>query len=277
MNLFKYLLMLITYFWLRLDPILYVTFRKDWTPRFEFMANIFGEEDTEKFLRNRVSLVKARNKTLPPVILVKEIDKLTDSFLGAQKLKRTEIIDTLIFWAMDKEINEFNIDSYKTRQAIVWALTGIIFQNSLAGEIDQNLLGLKRIVFSRVTYLGAKGEPSPDVHEAIISGTAKIFTGHISALIRQREEKLDKLTKIKLIKEIHKSKSDGSSLAFSADIREDDEFKQKFPLPVNQAKLLWEILSHYRYSAWPDSRERTEKVINKLTKQLGFPLDELFA
>ena len=263
MNLFKYLLMLITYFWLRLDPILYVTFRKDWTPRFEFMANIFGEEDTEKFLRNRVSLVKARNKTLPPVILVKEIDKLTDSFLGAQKLKRTEIIDTLIFWAMDKEINEFNIDSYKTRQAIVWALTGIIFQNSLAGEIDQILLGLKRIVFSRVTYLGAKGEPSPDVHEAIISGTAKIFTGHISALIRQREEKLDKLTKIKLIKEIHKSKSDGSSLAFSADIREDDEFKQKFPLPVNQAKLLWEILSHYRYSAWPDSRERTEKVINK--------------
>ena len=277
MNLFKYLLMLITYFWLRLDPILYVTFRKDWTPRFEFMANIFGEEDTEKFLRNRVSLVKARNKTLPPVILVKEIDKLTDSFLGAQKLKRTEIIDTLIFWAMDKEINEFNIDSYKTRQAIVWALTGIIFQNSLAGEIDQILLGLKRIVFSRVTYLGAKGEPSPDVHEAIISGTAKIFTGHISALIRQREEKLDKLTKIKLIKEIHKSKSDGRSLAFSADIREDDEFKQKFPLPVNQAKLLWEILSHYRYSAWPDSRERTEKVINKLTKQLGFPLDELFA
>lgn len=277
MNLFKYLLMLITYFWLRLDPILYVTFRKDWTPRFEFMANIFGEEDTEKFLRNRVSLVKARNKTLPPVILVKEIDKLTDSFLGAQKLKRTEIIDTLIFWAMDKEINEFNIDSYKTRQAIVWALTGIIFQNSLAGEIDQILLGLKRIVFSRVTYLGAKGEPSPDVHEAIISGTAKIFTGHISALIRQREEKLDKLTKIKLIKEIHKYKSDGSSLAFSADIREDDEFKQKFPLPVNQAKLLWEILSHYRYSAWPDSRERTEKVINKLTKQLGFPLDELFA
>lgn len=283
MNPLKYFFMLMTYLWLRFDPILYLTFRKDWTSRYEFLASVFGETDAEKFLEHRVKLVKARNKKLPPMILTHNVDQQTEEFLKINpktkigQQKRLGIINQLLFWALDQEINEFNIDSYRSRAVIIQVLTGTIFQNGLISEINVILNGLKEIVFSRITYLGAKGEPSPIVHDAIIAGTARILTAHINELIRIRDEKLDKLTKVKLIKEIQKTKGGTGSLAFSAHVRTDDNFKNKYPLPKYQAKLLWHILDHYRYSSWFESREKTKKIIIWLEKQLGFPLDEFFS
>ncbi len=283
MNPLKYVLMLFTYLWLRFDLILYITFRKDWTPRYEFLASIFGEDDAEKFLAHRVNLVKARNKILPPIILLTDVDKKITEFLTIKpstklnKTQRLAIIDQLIFWAVDPEINRFNIDSYQSRSAIVDGLLNPIFQNSLISEINFILDGLKKIVFSRVTYLGSKGEPSPVVHNVILSGAARILTSHFNELVRLRDEKLDKLTKVKLIKEINQAKGETGSLAFSADPKVDEDFQNKFPLPRYQAKLLWKILTHYRFSAWPESREKAARLINNFHKQLGFSPEELFA
>ncbi|MCG2692244.1 hypothetical protein L6272_05460, partial [Microgenomates group bacterium] len=193
------------------------------------------------------------------------------------KARRLAILDQLIFWAVDPEINRFNIDSYKSRSAIVDGLLNIIFQNSLISEINFILDGLKKIVFSRVTYLGSKGEPSPIVHNVILSGTARILTSHFNEVVRLRDEKLDKLTKIKLIKEINQSKGETGSLAFSADPKVDKDFQNKYPLPHYQAKLLWKILTHYQFSAWPESREKAAKLIDNFQKQLGFSPEELFA
>lgn len=283
MNPLKYVLMLFTYLWLRFDLILYITFRKDWTPRYEFLASIFGEDDAEKFLAHRVNLVKARNKILPPIILLTDVDKKITEFLTIKpstklnKTQRLAIIDQLIFWAVDPEINRFNIDSYQSRSAIVDGLLNPIFQNSLISEINFILDGLKKIVFSRVTYLGSKGEPSPVVHNVILSGAARILTSHFNELVRLRDEKLDKLTKVKLIKEINQAKGETGSLAFSADPKVNEDFQNKFPLPRYQAKLLWKILTHYRFSAWPESREKAARLINNFHKQLGFSPEELFA
>lgn len=277
----KYFFMFLSYLWLRLDPILYITFRKNWTPRYEFLASIFGEKDTDKFLRRRVQVVKARHQKRPAVILSSQVDKKTQEFLKAKpdtksgRHKRKEVINTLIFWATDPAINQYNIESYKTRSAIVDSLLNFIFQNSLTDESIIILNGLKKIVFSRVTYLGAKGEPSPIVHDAIIAGVGHLLTAHYSELVRQRDEKLDKLTKIKLIKEIKKADKDTGSLAFSGTPRQDDEYKHQFPLEPKYAQLLLKILKHYRFSAWPDSRQRAESLIESMEKQLGFKLEDI--
>lgn len=282
MNPIKYVLMMLAYLWLRFDPILYMTFRKDWTPRYEFLAGIFGETDADKFLAHRVDLVKARNKILPPIILLTDVDKKIIEFLKIKpstklnKTQRLAIIDQLIFWAIDPEINRFNIDSYQSRSAIVDGLLNLIFRNSLTSEINCILDGLKKIVFSRVTYLGSKGEPSPLVHNVILSDAARILTFHFNELVRLRDEKLDKMIKVKLIKEIQKSKSETGSLAFSAEPRIEEDFQARYPLPHYQAKLLWKILTHYRFSAWPESREKATKLIDNFHKQLGFSPEELF-
>jgi len=281
MNPIKSFFMLLAYLWLRFDPILRITFKKNWTPRYEFLASIFGGEDAERFLRRRMHLVKTRDKKKPPVILPSMVDKKTQQFLKTNpdtpdgRAKRKEIIATLLFWATDTAINQYNIESYKTRSAIIDNLLKILFQNSLTDETEKILGGLKKIVFSRITYLGAKGEPSPVVHDVIISGVGRLLTLHYSEVVRQRDEKLDKLTKIKLIKEIKKTDKETGSLAFSGTVREKDEFKHQFPLEAKYAKLLLKILDHYRFSAWPESRERAEKLIQSMEKQLGFKLKEL--
>lgn len=276
----KYGLMFLTYVWLRLDPVLRLAFGRGWAPRYEFMASLFGEEDAEKFLAHRVKLVAARNKKLPPAILPSQVVKLTNEFIQQKidttkgRLKRQEIINTLLFWALDPEINQFNIESYQTRSAIVDNLLSVIFNNALIDEADTVLEGLRKIVFSRITYLGAKGEPSPVVHDVIISGVGRLLTSHFYEIIRLRDEKLDKLTKIKLIKEIQKSKGTTGSLAFSAEPKLKDELQHKFPLPDKTAAMLYRILEHYLYSAWPDSREKTEKLLADMKKQLGFSPEE---
>lgn len=281
MNPFKYFFMFLSYLWLRLDPIIYITFRKNWTPRYEFLASIFGEKDTDRFLKHRVQVVKARHQKKPPVILPSQVDKKTQEFLKAKpdttlgRYKRKEVINTLIFWATDTAINQYNIDSYKTRSIIVDSLLNLMFQNSLTDESVIILNGLKKIVFSRVTYLGAKGEPSPVVHDTIIAGVGHLLTAHYNELVRQRDEKLDKLTKIKLIKEIKKADKDTGSLAFSGTPRKADEYKHQFPLETKYAQLLLKILKHYRFSAWPDSRQRAKNLIESMEEQLGFKLEDI--
>lgn len=280
MNPFKYCLIFLTYLWLRFDIVLRIAFKNDWTPRYEFMASLFGEEDSEKFLAHRVKLVTARNKKLPPAILPGQVAKLTDEFIRQKidttkgRLKRQEIINTLLFWALDPEINQFNIESYQTRSAIVDNLLSVIFNNALIDEADTVLEGLKKIVFSRITYLGAKGEPSPIVHDVIISGVGRLLTSHFYEIIRLRDEKLDKLTKIKLIKEIQKNKDTAGSLAFSGEPNLKDELQHKFPLPDKTAAMLYRILEHYLYSAWADSREKTARLLADMKKQLGFSPEE---
>lgn len=275
--------MLFTYIWLRFDPILYLTFRKDWNPRYDFMVALYGEKDTEKFLKNRVELARRRKQELPPPVLPSKVEKQANLFLKtkpsskAGRNKRAAIIEKLLFWATDSEINRTNIDSYKTRQTIVDSLLGHMFQNSLIDEAYSIINGLNKVVFSRVTYLGSKGEPSPIVHDAIISGVGRILTSHFNEIVRLRDEQLDKLTKIKMIKEIQKAKKDTGSLAFSADAtRKDDQFRNKFPLENQQALLLLKILKHYRFSAWPESRDKAKALIDDMEKQLGFELDESF-
>ena len=273
-------LLLLTYIWLRFDPILRLAFGKSWTPRYEFMASLFGEDDSEKFLEHRVKLVKARNKKMAPYILPSHIDKETDKFLKTSQdskvglKKRKQMIETLIFWALDPDINAQNIESYKTRSAIIDYILGVIFQNSLADETEQILAGIKEIVFSRVTYLGSKGEPSPTVHNTIISGVGRILNTHFGEVIRLREEKLEELTKIKLIKEIKKEDGGTGSLAFSGGYRKDDPYRHKFPLPKREARMLLKILKHYQYSAWPESRETAVSLIETMEKKLGFNLEE---
>ena len=279
----KYFFMLPVYAWLRFDPILWLAFRHDWTPRYEFMAAIFGENDSEEFLAHRVNLVKARNKILPPIIQPRRVDQEAEKFLKSNpetktgRAARKAILNQLIFWALDPDINQFNIDSYLSRAAIIDVLLNILFQNSLTSEIDLILTGLNEIVFSRVTYLGPKGEISPYVHDVILSSTARILTAHFNETIRLRDAKLDKMTKIKLIKEIQKSKGQTGSLAFSAESKTDPEYINKFPLPLPQAKLLWEIICHYQYSAWFESREKAQKLIAGFQTKLGFSPEELFA
>jgi len=276
----KYPFIFITYLWLRFDPIIYLTFRKDWTPRYEFMANIFGEKDIDRFLKHRVKLVKARNKKLPPIIRPKHIDEKVEGFIKANlktktgKATRLSIINKLIFWAIDEEINRFNIDSHKTRTTIIESLLSVIFQNSIGNEASLILNGLEKIVFSRATYLGSKGEPSPVVHDAIIAGVGRILTSHFNELTRLRDERLDKLTKVQLIKEINDANKDKGSLAFSASItNKNDDYKHKYPLEDKYTKLLIQILKHYRFSAWPDSRERAISLIEAMESQLGFKLE----
>ena len=273
--------MLLTYAWLRFDPIIYITFRKNWTPRYDFFASIFGETDANKFLRKRVALVRARSKLKPLVVLPSMVDKKTQVFLkinpetSSGRAKRTEIINLFILWATDPAINEYNIDSYKTRSGIVDSFLNIMFQNALSEESELILNSLKKIVFSRVTYLGAKGEPSPIVHDFIISGVGRLLTRHFNEIVRQRDEKLDKLTKIKLIKEIKQADKDTGSLAFSGSVKQDDSYKHQFPLEKKYAQLLLKILNHYRFSAWPKSRQRAISLIDSMEKQLGFKLEDL--
>ena len=283
MNPIKKFFIFVTYIWLRFDPIIYITFRKDWNPRYDFMKNMFGEKDTHKFLKKRVKLVKRRKKPLTPIILPSMVEKKVNLFLKTSpntkigKNKRNAIIDKLIFWGTDSEINRSNIDSYKTRYTIIDSLLSHMFQNSLTSEAAIILEGLNKMVFSRVTYLGSKGEPSPVVHDAIISGVGRILTAHFAEITRLRDERLDKLTKVKMIKEIQKAQKDRGSLAFSADItKKNDEFKNKYPLEDTQAKQLLEVLNHYRFSAWPKSRERAIELIESMEKQLGFKLDQSF-
>lgn len=272
----KYCFLFLTYIWLRFDPILRLTFRNDWTARYEFMKTIFGEKDTTKFLQHRVKLVKMRNKKPTPFILPKQVADLTKEFLKQTvksktgRQKRKQIIRKLIFWATDKDINQQNIESYKTRSTIVDSLCGSIFQNSLAPEVSMILAGLEKIVFSRVTYLGSKGEPSPIVHDVIITNVGRLLTAHFNELNRLKQGKIDQSTKIKLIKEIQKSKQDRGSFAYSAATpRQDDEYKHKFPLAEPHAQLLLKILHRYQFSAWPDSREKAEQLMQKMEQELG--------
>ena len=150
-----------------------------------------------------------------------------------------------------------------------------MFQNSLASELETILTGLQKIVFSRITYLGIKGEPSPIVHDTIIAGIGRILTSHFNEVIRLRNEQLDKLTKIKMIKEIQKAKKDTGSLAFSGDaVSKNDDFRNKFPLENSQSKKLLKILNHYQFSAWPESRDKAIELKSSMEKQLGFSLEE---
>jgi len=279
-NKVKYFFIFLIYLWLRFDPILYLAFRKNWNPRYEFLAAIFGEKDAEEFLKHRVRLVIERNKKQKqiPFITPSIVDKKINIFLKTKpdtktgRQKRRKIIKKLIFWSLNPDINKENIESYKTRFAVIDAFLGVVFQNAIISEIKQILDGLKKIVFSRVTYLGPKGEPSPIVHDVIISGIGKILKFHFNEIVRLRDEKLDKLTKIKLIKEIQDSKEGKGALAFSADLK-DNEFKPKYPLDKETENLLIKIIKHYKFSAWPDSRKKAENLIKSMEKSLGFTIE----
>ncbi|MEA3355669.1 MAG: hypothetical protein U9Q63_04285 [Patescibacteria group bacterium] len=239
---------------------------------------MYGEKEAEKFLNTRIQLVKKRNKKPIPVILSSQIDKQTNLFLQtdlttqAGRKKRQSIINLLIFWALDKDINSQNIDSHKIRSTIINSLLGTIFQNSLIDEVNLTLIGLKKIVFSRATYLGAKGEPSPIVHNQIIKGVGKILIAHFNEINKYKEQRLNQLTKIKLIKEIQKDKEGGGSLAFSGTTQKNDQYRNKFPLPNKTTHMLISILKHYQFSSWPDSREAAKNLIESIEKQLGFKL-----
>lgn len=276
----KKIFLFFAYAWLRFDPVINLAFGKKWTPRYEFMVSLFGEKDTENFLKNRVKLIKTKNKKMAPYILPSDIDKKIVSFLKINQdtkiglKKRQEIIKKLIFWALDPEINTQNIESYKTRSEIVKSLLGVIFQNSLADETKQILTGIKKIVFSRVTYLGSKGEPSPMVHNTIIAGVGRVLNTHFGEVVRLRNEKLEDLTKIKIIKEIKNDDKGTGSLAFSGTHRKNDPYRNKFPLPQKKAIMLISILKHYQYSAWPESRETAIKLIKTMESKLGFELKE---
>ena len=268
------------YAWLRFDPIIRLAFGKRWTPRYEFMASLFGEKDAENFLKNRVKIVKARDKKSAPYVTPSNVDEKITQFLKINQdtktglKKRQQIIKKLIFWALDPEINAQNIESYKTRSNIVKALLGVIFQNSLADENEQILSGIKKIVFSRTTYIGSKGEPSPIVHNTLIDGVGRVLNTHFGEVVRLRNEKLEDLTKIKIIKEIKNDEKGTGSLAFSGAHRKDDPYRHKFPLPNRRANMLIRVLKHYQYSAWPESRETAIELIKNMESKLGFDLEE---
>src|SRR3989344_2749614 len=241
MNPIKYPFLWLTYAWLRFDPVLWITFKGDWKPRYDFMAAIFGQVDTTQFLDNRVELVKLRNRPQTPIIISSLVNREADRFFKADlkskagREKRLEIIKRLIFWCTDEAINQVNIDSYLTRMTIIDTLFNQMFQNSLVAEGELIMTGLRPIVFSRITHTTHKGEPSPLVHDVIIKA--------------------------------------GGSLAFSADLTKKYEFQHKFPLPKGQVKLLNEILKHYSHSGWPDSREQAEDIIKMISVDLGFDIN----
>ena len=279
MNPVKYVVMLPFYAWLRFDPVLWITFRGDWKPRYDFMAALFGQVDTTKFLDHRVKLVKFRNKQLTPIILPSHVGREVETFFKQNlksksgRVKRMEIINQLIFWCTDQEINFVNIDSYRTRISLIEALFNQMFQNSLSDEGDLIMASLKPIVFSRVSHTNIKGEPSPLVHDIILKAVGRLLISHFNELKRLRHDSLDKLTKVQIILELQKAKK-GGSLAFSADwAKKKDEFQHKFPLPGDQVNQLVEILRHYQHSAWPDSREQAIELERTITYDLGFDIN----
>ena len=278
----KYFFLFIIYLWLRFDLVLRIAFGNSWKSRFEFMAQLFGEADTEKFLAHRVKLVLYRRRPRVPIILPSDVEKLTSQFLRLKNTHKTgrknrlAIINKLIFWATNPEINRENVDSYKTRSAIVSTLLNVIFHNSLYAESELILNSLQAIVFSRVTYIGKKGEPSPIVHDVILTGVSQILVRHFSEIVRLRDQKIDKLTTIQLIKELNKAKGGTGSLAFSGEAtKRHDEYRHKFPLSSTHVELLYRILEHYTFSAWPDSRDKAISVVNNLESQLKTDLKSL--
>lgn len=281
-NPLKYFFLFLTYLWLRFDLVLRLAFGNSWKSRFEFMAQLFGEADTQEFLRHRVNLVLERKKPPVPIILPSHVDRLTRQFLKTQPITKTgrkdrqAIINKLIHWATDPEINKENIDSYKTRSAIIESLLNVIFHNSLYDESELILNSLSAIVFSRVTYIGRRGEPSPIVHNVILSAASRLLNRHFSEIIRLRDQRIDKLTTIQLIRELNKAKGGTGSLAFSAEtVKRRDEFRHKFPLSSRHVYLLYKILEHYTFSAWPDSREKALSEVANLESQLKTSLKTL--
>ena len=276
----KYFLMLAVYAWLRFDLALRLAFKDDWNPRFDFMAGLFGEADARKFLKFRVKLARERKKSVT-VIHSKAVETRVDKFLKANpdtksgRLGRRRLVKKLVFWATDSHINENYVESYKTRMTIADALLSTLFSNAIHPEVDLILTGIDKMVFSRSTNLGFRGEPSPLVHDVIMRHVARILFLHLSELMRLRDEKLDKATKIKLIKELQEAKGGKGSLAFSAEANLKDQYQHTFPLPPEQAKLLLAILDHYRFSPWPDSRETAASLKSQLDSLLGLPLDKL--
>lgn len=278
----KYFLLMLTYLWLRFDLALRIAFGNNWKSRFEFMAQLFGEKDTEQFLAHRVKLVTRRARAQIPIILPSDVAKLTRQFLKHKvtgktgRKDRIAIINKLIFWSTDQEINKENVDSYTTRSVIIQALLNVIFHNSLFEESELILNSLRPIVFSRVTYIGHKGEPSPVVHNVILSAVSQLLVRHFSEIVRLRDQRIDKLTTIQLIKELNKTKGGTGSLAFSGEIgHRHDEYRHKFPLSPHHVFLLYRILEHYTFSAWPDSREKAISVVNSLESQLKTSLKSL--
>lgn len=278
----KYFFLLLIYLWLRFDLVLRIAFGNNWKSRYEFMAQLFGKTDAERFLAHRMKLVLHRRRPQVPIILPSDVARLTNKFLRHKvtgktgRKDRLAIINKLIFWTTDPEINKENVDSYSTRSAIVAALLNVIFHNSLYEESELILNGLKAIVFSRVTYIGRKGEPSPIVHDVILSGVSQLLIRHFSEIVRLRDQKIDKLTTIQLIRELNKAKGGTGSLAFSAEMTDrQDEYRHKFPLSPHHVFLLYRILEHYTCSAWPDSREKAISVVNNLESQLKTSLKSL--
>jgi hypothetical protein len=271
---FKYLIMFLAYAWLRFDPVLRLGFGNNWRARYDFLAQLFGAEDAKSFFAHRGQIVDIKNKPEVPIILPADVAALTRKFLKVKvttkvgRVKRRQIIKKLIFWATDAEINRENVDSYMTRSAIIHSLLEVIFHNSLYKESELILNSLDGIVFSRVTYLGHRGEPSPIVHNVILNAVSQLLIRHFSEIVRLRDQRVDKLTTIQLIKEISKGKAGTGSLAFSGEMKQRDEFQHKFPLSGHHVKLLFNVLDHYRYSAWPDSRQQAEKVIEEIESEI---------
>lgn len=278
----KYFFLMLAYLWLRFDLVLRIAFGNNWKSRYEFMSQLFGEADAKKFLAHRVKLVFERARKQAPIILPSDVSKLTRQFLKHKvtgktgRQARIAVIRKLIFWATDPEINKENIDSYKTRVAIIEALLNVIFHNSLYEESELILNSLQAIVFSRVTYIGYRGEPSPIVHNVILSSVSQLLIRHFSEIMRLRDQWIDKLTTLQLIKELNKAKAGTGSLAFSGEaINRRDPYRHKFPLSSHHVYLLYRILEHYTFSPWPDSREKALAVIANLESQLKISLKSL--
>ena len=117
-------------------------------------------------------------------------------------------------------------------------------------------------------------EPSPIVHNTLIDGVGRVLNTHFGEVVRLRNEKLEDLTKIKIIKEIKNDEKGTGSLAFSGAHRKDDPYRHKFPLPNRRANMLIRVLKHYQYSAWPESRETAIELIKNMESKLGFDLEE---
>lgn len=280
MNPLKYPFVWLIYVWLRFDPVLWITFKHDWKPRYDFMAALFGQVDTTKFLDHRVKLVRERNRPLVPIILPSRVGRDVNHFFKADvttkagREKRLEIVKRLIFWCTDEAINEVNIESYRTRMSIIEALFNQMFQNSLKDEGDIIMASLKPMVFSRVSHTNVKGEPSPLVHDIILKAVGRLLISHFSELKRLSHVSLDKLTKVQIIRELQKAKKGGGgSLAYSAEVTKKDAYQHKFPLPADQVKLLVETLNHYSHSGWPDSREQAQELTRTISVDLGFDIN----
>lgn len=275
-------MLMLVYAWLRFDPVIRLAFGSNWKPRYDFMSQIFGEAAAREFLARRVKLALLRRPKPVSLIFPSEAERQTRAFLSLSvstksgRKRRLAIINRLIFWATNRLINRENIDSYKTRAAIVDSLLNPIFHNSLFEESELILASLDRVVFSRVTYLGQKGEPSPFVHDVILGGVSRLLLRHFAEVVRFRDQRLDKISTIQLIRELNKSRAGTGSLAFSADpVRRHDELRHKFPLRSRHVYLLYKILEHYTFSAWPDSRQKAREVIGQLEQQLKTNLKSL--